>query len=262
MASNGDDPKTEETVTEPIEPQKVNIEFSLSIDEKQYKMTITPPIVIENPQKPANEEEAKSDKRFELYKLEYTTGVQRYEDIYKSLWTIFNYMAILAGGILAFGKGSGASHNLIIAIACVPLLFWFWATYLPLDSYGKLVEKRMKAIEELFNKNYDATLSLYTNVQNRGWFRIRVKYIIVILAIILHLTFYSFITKYNTETPLPPKPTTEENLESINNTLKSLSNSRNEIINQTNTNNSLENSRGTNNKLKDNNEKATDSSQK
>jgi hypothetical protein len=42
------------------------------------------------------------DKILALYDLEYKSGVKRHDDIYKSMWTNFSYMAILSGGILTF----------------------------------------------------------------------------------------------------------------------------------------------------------------
>jgi hypothetical protein len=99
------------------------------------------------------EKDATKDKILRLYELEYKTGVKRHDDIYKSMWTNFSYMAILAGGILTFGKDR-VPVEWIAILACLPLLFWFWASFLPLDRYGNLVAKRITEIERVLNKSY------------------------------------------------------------------------------------------------------------
>ncbi|MDF5722810.1 MAG: hypothetical protein PUP91_20505, partial [Rhizonema sp. PD37] len=89
--------------------------------------------------------------KFEIFKLEYEQAAQRYENIYKALWQIFSYMAALTAAILAF-----ASRNiplLIVAIiAPLPLFFWFFAIFLPMDGYGQQIRKRLSDIENHLNQ--------------------------------------------------------------------------------------------------------------
>jgi len=120
-----------------------------------------------------------------LFELDYSTAVKRYDDNFKSLWTNFSYMAILAGGILTFGKEQLAI-DLLIALASIPLIFWFWATFLPLNKYGDLIARRIAEIEkaltslyftkmpdlEIPHKEYNANkarqgLFLYTDFEQR-----------------------------------------------------------------------------------------------
>jgi len=123
------------------------------------QITITEPVqvkveIIEPAKTPdAAAEPGNKETVLELYKLEYTTSVKRHDDIFKSLWTNFSYMAILAGGILTFGK-EALSIEFLIIIACLPLVFWFWGSYLPLDKYGRLASNRASKIEDLINEIY------------------------------------------------------------------------------------------------------------
>ncbi|MHC5761878.1 hypothetical protein, partial [Nostoc sp.] len=91
--------------------------------------------------------------KLELFKLEYVQAAQRYENIYKAIWQIFSYMAALTAAILAF-----ASRNipllLVILIAPFPLVFWFFAIYLPMDNYGQQSRTRLSDIETNLNQEF------------------------------------------------------------------------------------------------------------
>lgn len=89
----------------------------------------------------------------ELYKMEYERCAQRYNDIYNAVWTNFSYMAIVAGGILAFG-GERLPQALTVCLACIPLLFWYWATFEPLNRYGDKILLRLEELEKVINKAY------------------------------------------------------------------------------------------------------------
>ncbi len=98
----------------------------------------------------------------QLYSLEYQKAAERYENIYKSIWTIFSYLAAIAAGLLTFGSDRIEPHALA-SIAAIPLLFWFWTTYLPLDRYGNnTVLRRLHELEELLNKRFDVKLSHFS----------------------------------------------------------------------------------------------------
>ena len=93
------------------------------------------------------------ERTFNLFKLEYEQAAQRYENIYKAIWQIFQYMALLSGVILTFSsKSSVFPGKVIIFIALMPLLFWFLAIYLPMDRYGQQARKRLHKIEKEINK--------------------------------------------------------------------------------------------------------------
>lgn len=87
----------------------------------------------------------------ELLKDEYESCRTRYEDIYKAIWTQFNYFIIAVGGLIAFGK-ENFGMELLILIASVPLVFWFWATFEPLNGYADQAAERASAIELIFNR--------------------------------------------------------------------------------------------------------------
>jgi len=94
----------------------------------------------------------------QLYSLEYQKAAERYENIYKSIWTIFSYLAAIAAGLLTFGSDRIEPHALA-SIAATPLLFWFWTTYLPLDRYGNdTVLRRLHDLEELLNGKFHVSL--------------------------------------------------------------------------------------------------------
>jgi hypothetical protein len=216
-----------------------------------------------------NSSDKSKDTILELYKLEYTTGVKRHDDIYKSMWTNFSYMAILAGGILTFGKGV-LPIDFIGAIACVPLIYWFWSSFLPLDRYGNQVSETMEELEKFINVTYfgnnqnqsssDSTkkdlnerqsgIFLYTDFESRKKEKkykgknplikirqnIRVIHSAVFFTIILHSVFLGLLingtykcVKYGCSNN--SSETTEKKLESINNTLGNVSNSINSLKN-------------------------------
>jgi hypothetical protein len=77
------------------------------------------------------------DPEFEALKLEYDKAAQRYENVYRAIWQNFYYMAFFAGGIFAFGPNV-IPLSLLAAIGLTPLVFWFWASYLPMDNYEDL----------------------------------------------------------------------------------------------------------------------------
>lgn len=83
--------------------------------------------------------------RLDWFKLEYERSAQRYNDLYVNIWTIFNYMAVVAGALMSF---SGLPIDLKILAATIPLTFWYRATYKPLDRYGDALAHRLGEIEE------------------------------------------------------------------------------------------------------------------
>lgn len=83
----------------------------------------------------------------ELYKLEYDLAAKRYDNIYRAIWQNFSYMAALSAGIVAFGSRA-YSTDVVAFIALIPLVFWFLATFLPMDRYGENTRDRLAKIEE------------------------------------------------------------------------------------------------------------------
>jgi hypothetical protein len=93
----------------------------------------------------------------QLYTLEYQKAAERYDNIYRSIWTIFSYLTAVAAGFLAFGSDRIEPHALI-CFAATPLLFWFWTTYMPLDRYGNQVVNRLRELESLLNNRFGTDL--------------------------------------------------------------------------------------------------------
>jgi len=106
-------------------------------------------------------ENMEPDPMLELYKLEYERCAIRFEDIYKAIWTNFSYLSVVAGAILTFGS-TYLNTDLAAFVACFPLLFWYWATFLPLDRYGDDALDRLKELERLLNEKYKTQLDHYT----------------------------------------------------------------------------------------------------
>lgn len=101
-----------------------------------------------------SEDKAKEnwERIFAVFELEYKQTAERFENIYKAIWQIFSYMAILAAGILTFGsRNSTLRIEAIVFIGLTPLVFWFLAIYIPMNHYGKQTGKDLEKIEENFN---------------------------------------------------------------------------------------------------------------
>jgi len=90
--------------------------------------------------------------QIELYKAEHDECVRRYEDIYKAIWTQFNYFIVVAGAALGFGK-EAVGVPLAGLVACLALIFWYWATFEPLNRYGDQVARRAAILERILNKD-------------------------------------------------------------------------------------------------------------
>jgi hypothetical protein len=108
----------------------------------------------------ADKGEDGSKEAIDIYKMEYERCAQRYNDLYNAAWTNFSYMALVAGGILSFG-GSRFVTPFTAFLACLPLLFWWLATFEPLNRYGDLVETQILKIEKALNA---LSISRLTNV--------------------------------------------------------------------------------------------------
>jgi hypothetical protein len=90
----------------------------------------------------------------ELLVLEYQNAVGRYENLYKAIWQNFSYLSVVAGVLLTFGS-KALSISVVSLLALSPLLFWFLATFLPMDYYGQRARARLGQIErELTNKYF------------------------------------------------------------------------------------------------------------
>ena len=104
----------------------------------------------QKPTSAANKGDSVYKEAIEIYKMEYESCAQRYNDLYNAAWTNFSYMALVAGGILSFG-GARFVTPFTAFLACLPLLFWWLATFEPLNRYGDHVETQILKIEKALN---------------------------------------------------------------------------------------------------------------
>jgi hypothetical protein len=94
----------------------------------------------------------KEEKLVDLLTKEYEIAAQRYDNIYNATWRIFSYMAIVSGGILSFGAEAIDPWWVAGVIACIPLIFWYFASFIPLNQHGDRVSARIVNIERSLTK--------------------------------------------------------------------------------------------------------------
>jgi hypothetical protein len=137
----------------------------------------------------------------EIYKMEYEKAAQRYNDLYNAAWTNFSYMALVAGGLLTFG-GARFVTPLTGFLACLPLLFWWVATFEPLNRYGDKVENELGDVERALNalcisddfpkdarKGLTHFQHFATREHDRSAKKIIVKHVIAVLLFLPSLLF-------------------------------------------------------------------------
>lgn len=88
---------------------------------------------------------------FDLLKLEYEKGAERYENIYKAIWLNFSYSVAVGAAILTFAA-SKLRLDLLQFASLSPVVFWFVATFIPMNYYGELTRARLRNIERDFNE--------------------------------------------------------------------------------------------------------------
>jgi len=99
--------------------------------------------------------------KLEIYKTGYTIASTRYDNIYKSVWTIFSYMTAISAAILSFG----ASHfygELLALVASLPLVFWYLTTYIPLDRYGNQTLDNLTELESTINDEFETRVDHFS----------------------------------------------------------------------------------------------------
>ena len=89
--------------------------------------------------------------QIELLKQEYKMAAERYENIYKAIWQIFQYVAALSAAILAFGSNV-LPLGVVGILAFIPLIFWYCVTFVPMNSYGDETAVRLYNIEQSLNR--------------------------------------------------------------------------------------------------------------
>ena len=100
---------------------------------------------------PPNDETERRKEKLELYKLEYQKCADRYDNIYRAVWTNFSYVVAVAGLFLTFGGSRLPYPELGWIIAILLLLFWYLASYIPLGHYGDKAAARLSELETIIN---------------------------------------------------------------------------------------------------------------
>jgi hypothetical protein len=86
----------------------------------------------------------------ELLTLEYGKGADRYENIYKAIWLNFSYAVAVGAAIITFGA-TKLRLDVLQFVALCPIVFWFVATFIPMNHYGELTRGRLRDIETDLN---------------------------------------------------------------------------------------------------------------
>ena len=90
------------------------------------------------------------EKWFELLKLEYEKGADRYENIYRAIWQNFSYAVAVGAALLTFAA-TKLRIDFLQFVALSPVVFWFVATFIPMNRYGELTRARLRQIEREIN---------------------------------------------------------------------------------------------------------------
>jgi hypothetical protein len=86
----------------------------------------------------------------DLLTLEYQKGADRYENLYKAIWLNFSYAVAVGAAIITFGAAK-LRIDVLQFVALCPILFWFVATFIPMNHYGELTRERLRDIENDLN---------------------------------------------------------------------------------------------------------------
>lgn len=145
-----------------------------------------------------NDFSSKDEFAADLYKVEYEQAAERYENIYKAVWTNFSYMSLVAGGILTFGGNILGDPVFTAFLACIPLLFWYVVTFVPMNTYGDRAVERLAQIEALVNDKYGTRLDHFSSFNRRRYrvwhilTRPSVRFAMLLFFVILALTAATF----------------------------------------------------------------------
>lgn len=148
--------------------------------------------------------------KMKAYELEYQQTQEHYRDGYRAVWTNFSYITIAIAGILALGsraplastttatQSAGLSLAWLIVFSSGLWLFWWAATFRPLDDYGEERAKVLEGIEAKMNDLLgEVVLTHWTKLNKfrteRRW---RVKNVVNWVAVPIVAVFF-FYGLYN-----------------------------------------------------------------
>ncbi len=129
--------------------------------------------------------------QLELYRMEYDLCVSSYQSIHEAIWRIFSYLSAISAALLLFGS-QYLSMDAAILAAVMPLLFWFWCVYLPMDRYGHKRSERLAEIEDILNDTFKVNLAHFRLFRNRPRLY-RVRYRVCTFAVLATLGLLYFL---------------------------------------------------------------------
>jgi hypothetical protein len=88
----------------------------------------------------------------EIRLTEYSECADTYRHTYQTIWTAGSVLFAVSGGILGLLSHATATVDArVLAIALVPIWFWYLAVFRPMDRYGKMRRARLAAVEKGLN---------------------------------------------------------------------------------------------------------------
>lgn len=135
----------------------------------------------------ANKTEQTDDKEREMifkgYLKEYEECCNSYRHIYTTIWASAVAFFALSSALMTVFASKYNDIYISLFVSIVPFLFWFYAIFLPMDSYGDTRKDRQREIEELleefipklkmeharnFKKNKLSTISVTWSIKSIG----------------------------------------------------------------------------------------------
>lgn len=146
---------------------------------------------------PAGFEADTKAKQLDAYKLEYEQTQEHYRDGYRAVWTNFSYITVAIGAIIGFGSQRNVIPlSFLVIISGGLWLFWWAATFIPLDVYG---ERRADVLQEIETKMNELLggriLTHWTtlNALRRGrWWRVK-RIVNIGVAVVVTATVVTFL---------------------------------------------------------------------
>jgi hypothetical protein len=97
-------------------------------------------------------------------------------------------MTAVAAAILSFG-GQRFYGEPLAVLASIPLIFWFWSTYVPLNRYGEQALDNLVTIEGRITTEAQATVDHFQSFRSNRPGAPRARHAIYVSMILLHLAF-------------------------------------------------------------------------
>lgn len=88
------------------------------------------------------------------YLVEYEQCMNSYRHTYTTIWQAGAIFAAISAAIIAFTakSGGGTIPWWIQLLAPIPVLFWWWGIYRPMNRYGEWRSARLKSIENILSQ--------------------------------------------------------------------------------------------------------------